>query len=287
MSPKREASEASFFPNELGVRVLLESRCNLACVFCHNEFQGAADSVGRTFDLEQLRGLLSSVPANRITLKLSGGEPLLAQSELLGVLSLANTVPTVTGTVMLSNLQVPVTLGLARRLAVNGLQCVRANVPSLDPERYRQLVGRSVGLQRVEAAVTALTSQGIRVEFNVVVDDPSPHQLRETITEYAKQAALAWPQVSLLRFIANAYVARSLSDSELVLKQLGFARIDRRAWRRPGETQLIVTHCDDWNAAHPEADWYVVPPGRRLVALSPTHAAPISSHSNTVSTSAV
>ena len=138
----------------LSIRTLLTERCNLACVFCHNEGQPST-SVQMSMPPEVLLRAVraGAAVAPWVTVKLSGGEPTL-HPQFLEYLSAA---------VAAGANEVAVISNAHRLLPLLGAleRCPRlrfsVNVPSCDQTVYRRLTGAplDIALRNIRALVAA------------------------------------------------------------------------------------------------------------------------------------
>ncbi|NBH09704.1 radical SAM protein [Amycolatopsis sp. SID8362] len=141
----------------LSLRVLLTERCNLTCVFCHNEGQEGLSGLS-ALKAGDLRTLLDAAGSKGLRqVKFSGGEPTLFP----GLPDLVRQcVEAGYDTAVISN-------GVNRRVlesvaAFGGRICV--NVPSADPDTYARLTGGV--LDRVRVTLDVLRGMGAEVAIN-------------------------------------------------------------------------------------------------------------------------
>ncbi|MEU7788003.1 radical SAM protein [Amycolatopsis sp. NPDC049159] len=141
----------------LSLRILLTERCNLACVFCHNEGQEGLTGLS-PLKVRDLRTLLDAAGGRGLRqIKFSGGEPTLFPG-LPDLVRLC--VEAGYDTAVISN-------GVDRRAlesvaAAGGRICV--NVPSADQAAYARLTGGV--LERVRVTLDALRGVGAEVAIN-------------------------------------------------------------------------------------------------------------------------
>lgn len=257
-----------------GVRLLMTDRCNLRCVFCHNEFQGGGRSPG-SFQAKLVLELLdqASSDAESLTVKLSGGEPLLDVAEALRLTHLVASHGKVQRVVLISNLQRRLTPAQFRAFADAGLREVRANIPSFKAETYRSRVGGGVRLERVLGQLEAFHRVGMTLEATVVLEAADGAAALRIIERELLLARTGGLEFSRIRFARDAYSGRLLVDWSADLAAGGFAPIDERRWERQGRPRVVVASCDDWTAGPPPgSDWYVQPPGYRLTSFVPSRA---------------
>lgn len=261
-----------------GVRLLMTPACNLQCTFCHNEFQPAGSTRGR-FALPLVRDVIQEAAdgVDHVSLKFSGGEPLLLKDEVHRLAVALATVPAVRRVVLLSNLQVSVPAGYFESLVEHGLTDVRVNVPSLRAAKYSNRIGGRRSLAPPLARMEDLMRLGVRVEITCVLDEADPGHFLRVVERELEQARVMGVPATTMRFALSAYSGRDVDRWAWHLRQQGFTSTGHRKWMQGGAPTVIVTCCDDWDSEIPSAaDWYVRPPGVRMTSLSPGRAHPVS-----------
>ena len=145
------------------LRVLITSRCNYKCIYCHRE--GIFTSADEVFSSEDY-GFVAKV-ARKLGVKyykISGGEPLVREDVhhiVKYIKEHAEEVSLVTNGSLLAV--------KARELAEAGLDRVNVSLHSLKPEVYRYITGGSTLLKQVLDGIDRALDYGIRVKINYLV----------------------------------------------------------------------------------------------------------------------
>ena len=152
------------------LRISITKRCNLNCIYCHNEGNGGATSHEMPPEMiAQIVGVASRHGVNRV--KFSGGEPLIRQDfeEIISLLprpNLKNISATTNG------------IGLKERAAglkEAGLDRVNISLDSLNPARYSRIIDSNGGkklLKDTVAGISAAVDAGLTpVKINMVLID--------------------------------------------------------------------------------------------------------------------
>jgi cyclic pyranopterin phosphate synthase len=161
-------------------RLSVTDRCNLRCVYCLPESEGAG-SVTMPFDLVMRIGrVLSSLGVRKF--KITGGEPTL-RGDIVEIVRGLKALPGVTDVTLTTN---GLTLAdLAADLAAAGLDSVNISLDSLDPDVYRSLT-RNGALEKVLSGLAAATLANIpSVKINCV---PQSGTSREDLLALANLA---------------------------------------------------------------------------------------------------
>jgi cyclic pyranopterin phosphate synthase len=145
------------------LRVLITSRCNYKCIYCHRE--GVFTSTDEVFSSEDY-GFIAKV-ARKLGVKyykISGGEPLVREDVHYVVKYIkehAEEVSLVTNGSLLA--------AKAKELAEAGLDRVNVSLHSLRPEVYKYVTGGSMLLRQVLNGIDCALNYGIRVKINYLV----------------------------------------------------------------------------------------------------------------------
>lgn len=171
------------------LRISLTQRCNLRCVFCHMEGQPNSRA---ELSLEQIvRVVRAGAECGIQRVKLTGGEPTMRRDLIDIVRALRPLVQELSMTTNGLRLE-----ELAAPLAAAGLDRVNVSLPSLQPERYRELTGVD-GAARAAAGIRAARLAGLDpVKVNVVALRGSTDEERslEEVIDFA-QGVGAWVQL--------------------------------------------------------------------------------------------
>jgi len=174
-----------------GIRISLTQRCNLSCFYCHAEGQKEENN---TLSLNEIKILAEHLAKLGIeNVKLTGGEPLLRDDivQVVEVFAEKKIVPTITtnGTLLAS---------LASELAGAGATRVNVNLPSIEPETYKQITGMDL-CEKVIAGCIGAKKSGLGVKINMVllkgINDDSVHFNR--MLDFAQKNGLALQIIEL------------------------------------------------------------------------------------------
>jgi hypothetical protein len=141
---------------------------------------------------------------------------------------------------------------------------VRVNIPSFDPELYRRRAGGRGSLWRALGHAAAFAELGVRVDATCVLDEREVDGFLDRVEQEKRLLGTLEHPFSALRFVRNAFYARTLVPWSDCLLAAGYDPAGPRHWVRRGKPAVIVSHCDGWDEPQPDADWYLVPPGVRL-----------------------
>jgi hypothetical protein len=262
--------------NARSLRFLLTDKCNLKCVYCHNEFQGDV-TVGHRpgWDLDRVLGLLGEARQGGLRrVKFSGGEPLLRWDSLLTLVDVCRSVD-VDHFSVFSNL----THASEARLTTlrdRGFDKLHVNLPSFGEDFFAARTGQARwALPTVLQHARFARTLGIHVQFNMVV----PEDLTEAGVgrfvaaelDAARGHSDAWDAVSL---VVDDW-GTGTRDRMLELVN-GIARHTGAYGDHGGPSRAVTfdtaagvvmaARCTSWGdpVEEADADVYVVPPGRAL-----------------------
>ncbi len=130
------------------LRISITNRCNLRCIYCHNEGDARSlkqEASPRTF--VNIVNVAKSFGIDKV--KFSGGEPLMRKDfeDILKALPpLKDVSATTNGTLLAER---------AKSLAESGLHRINISLPSLSPEIYRKMTGGEINnvMKGIDAAV--------------------------------------------------------------------------------------------------------------------------------------
>ena len=144
-----------------GLRISLTQRCNLNCIYCHHEGEGASTTEMSPGEIIRILKVASSLGISRV--KYTGGEPLLRAdlAEIIeGTLSAGISDVAITTNGMLLK-------RWANRLIDAGLRHLNLSLPSIKPEVYNSITGGS--LEVVIEGVKEARSRGLEIKLNTVI----------------------------------------------------------------------------------------------------------------------
>ena len=145
------------------LRISITKKCNLKCIYCHQEGENRASSQEMT--PETVARIVSAASIFGVDkVKFSGGEPLMREDFeeiLVGLPALKNISATTNG-VLLSH--------RAASLADSGLDRVNVSLPSINKEHYGAITGFPNMLPRVIEGIDAAIDAGLTpVKLNMVL----------------------------------------------------------------------------------------------------------------------
>lgn len=145
------------------LRISITKKCNLKCIYCHQEGEKQADS--KEMSPLMIANIVRAAAEFGVDkVKFSGGEPLMRQDfeEILVELpALRNISATTNGTLLSKR---------ASRLADSGLDRVNVSLPSINKEHYGAITGSPNMLPRVIQGIDAAIDAGLTpVKLNMVL----------------------------------------------------------------------------------------------------------------------
>ncbi|MDD1676349.1 MAG: GTP 3',8-cyclase MoaA [Methanomicrobiales archaeon] len=143
------------------LRMSLTQRCNLKCIYCHSEGEKAP---GSELSAEEIGEILTTAANLGIRhVKFTGGEPMLRDD-------LADIIRLVPGTMKCSmTTNATLLADAADELKEAGLDRVNVSLDSLDPDKYRQIAGKSLLSDVIEGIHAAVAAGLTPVKLNMVL----------------------------------------------------------------------------------------------------------------------
>lgn len=176
-----------------GLRISITERCNLSCMYCHNE--GSECCVKGKGENEMPAELICNIVDTAVKfgvrkVKFSGGEPLFREDfeKILACLPPLKEVSATTNGVMLE--------ARAATLKAAGLDRVNVSLDSLDPEKYKKITGASSGiLEKVIRGIDRAVEVGLTpIKLNMVllkgVNDDEIDAMMDFVRPYNGQVIL-------------------------------------------------------------------------------------------------
>jgi len=176
-----------------GLRISITDRCNLSCMYCHNE--GAECCSCGPLGHEMSPGLICGIIREAAKfgvrkVKFSGGEPLFRKDfeEILACLPPLKEISATTNGVLLEK--------RAKTLKAAGLDRVNVSLDSLDPEKYEKITGAPPGtLEQVIKGIDSAVEAGLTpVKLNMVllkgINDNEIDEMMEFIRPYGGKVIL-------------------------------------------------------------------------------------------------
>jgi cyclic pyranopterin phosphate synthase len=151
-----------------GLRISITDRCNLSCMYCHNEGADCCTCgpLGHEMSPELICGIVREAAKFGVRkVKFSGGEPLFRKDfeEILACLPPLKEVSATTNGILLEK--------RAKALKAAGLDRVNVSLDSLNPEKYRGITGAPPGtLEKVIKGIDSAVEAGLTpVKLNMVL----------------------------------------------------------------------------------------------------------------------
>lgn len=143
------------------LRISLTNRCNLKCIYCHRE--GETRDIKIEMDVGTVSNIVKASKAFGVNkVKFSGGEPLIRDDfeKIIEALPRLKDISATTNGIFLSK--------RAHSLADSGLDRINISLPSLSPEKYRQITGGD--MEMVLEGINAAVECGLTpVKLNMVL----------------------------------------------------------------------------------------------------------------------
>lgn len=151
-----------------GLRISITERCNLSCMYCHNEGADCCTCgpLGHEMSPELICGIVREAEKFGVRkVKFSGGEPLFRKDfeEILACLPSLKEVSATTNGILLEK--------RAKTLKAAGLDRVNVSLDSLVPEKYEAITGAPKGsLEKVIKGIDSAVEAGLTpVKLNMVL----------------------------------------------------------------------------------------------------------------------
>ncbi|KKG09629.1 molybdenum cofactor biosynthesis protein MoeA [Methanosarcina sp. 2.H.T.1A.6] len=151
-----------------GLRISITERCNLACMYCHNEGADCCTCgpLGHEMSPELICGIVREAEKFGVRkVKFSGGEPLFRKDfeEILACLPSLKEVSATTNGILLEK--------RAKTLKAAGLDRINVSLDSLVPEKYEAITGAPKGsLEKVIKGIDSAVEAGLTpVKLNMVL----------------------------------------------------------------------------------------------------------------------
>ena len=151
-----------------GLRISITERCNLSCMYCHNEGADCCTCgpLGHEMSPELICGIVREAAKFGVRkVKFSGGEPLFRKDfeEILACLPSLKEVSATTNGILLEK--------RAKTLKAAGLDRINVSLDSLVPEKYEAITGAPKGsLEKVIKGIDSAVEAGLTpVKLNMVL----------------------------------------------------------------------------------------------------------------------
>lgn len=151
-----------------GLRISITDRCNLSCMYCHNEGADCCSCGPRGYEMspELICGIVREAAKFGVRkVKFSGGEPLFRKDfeDILACLPPLKEVSATTNGILLEK--------RAKTLKAAGLDRVNVSLDTLDPKKYEEITGAPPGtLEKVIRGINSAVEAGLTpVKLNMVL----------------------------------------------------------------------------------------------------------------------
>ena len=202
-----------------GLRISITDRCNLSCMYCHNEGAECCTDSPTKYEMspELICGIVREAAKFGIRkVKFSGGEPLFRKDfeDILSCLPPLQEVSATTNGIMLEK--------RAKTLKAAGLDRVNISLDTLIPEKYEALTGSpAYTLQEVIKGIDSAVEAGlVPVKLNMVllkgINDNEIDSMMEFVRQYRGKVILQL--IELMNI--DPKLSKYMIDSEALEKSL-------------------------------------------------------------------
>lgn len=207
------------------LRISLTNRCSLKCIYCHRE--GETRDIKNEMSVETIANIVSASKTfgvNRI--KFSGGEPLMRddfENIIRALPELKDISATTNGMYLASR---------AQSLADSGLTRINISLPSLSPEKYRNITGGDVSrvLSGIDAAVECLVPVKLNMVLLKGVNDTEILKMMDFIRRYDGKVILQL--IELMDFQKTTKYKVNINEIERFLESKASEIKEREMHRR-------------------------------------------------------
>ena len=168
------------------IRVAVTQRCNLNCIYCHNEGQIEASQEMTPEEIEKILSIASKLEIREV--KFTGGEPLI-RNDIIKIVEaggkyMQDVSMTTNGTLL---------AGKALALKKAGLNRINISLDSINRERYKKITGKDMVDRVIEGIKDAVKAGLYPVKVNIVAFPDAWDDIYETIKFVWKLGAM--PQI--------------------------------------------------------------------------------------------
>lgn len=207
------------------LRISLTNRCSLKCIYCHRE--GETRDVKNEMSVETIANIVNASKTfgvNRI--KFSGGEPLMRDDfeNIIRALPELKDISATTNGIYLAS--------RAQSLADSGLSRINISLPSLSPEKYRNITGGDVNrvLSGIDAAVECLAPVKLNMVLLKGINDTEIIKMMDFIRRYEGKVILQL--IELMDFQKTAKYKVNINEIEKFLESKASEIKEREMHRR-------------------------------------------------------
>lgn len=255
----------------IAVKILLTNKCNYNCTFCHDEFQSREDR-DDCFDMNKICNVISEhiskFQKQPLSFKFSGGEPTKEWDSLLKLLDISHQYQA-QKRILISNLSL-LDESQIEMLVGKGINEVRVNVPSYEPDIYKRFTGGNT-IDRTLVSMRYFKEKGCNVRVNSVL---TMFKTEQEVCSHMSEMIRKSKELNFIdkiNFIADFYAENKdmiyISASKY-LKGIDNAWTFRRGRIYDGKSDdliVSVSRClDRANNEKDNTEIYIVPDGRIL-----------------------
>jgi cyclic pyranopterin phosphate synthase len=207
------------------LRISITSRCNLNCVYCHRE--GESRDIKTEMTADAITNIVEASKTFGIRkVKFSGGEPLMRgdfENIIRSLPGLKDISATTNGIYLAPR---------AQGLADSGLSRINISLPSLSPEKYRNVTGGDVThvLAGIDAAVDCLAPVKLNMVLLKGINDNEIEKMMDFIRRYDGKVILQLIELMDFRKAANYRV--DINETEKFLESKASDIRERAMHRR-------------------------------------------------------
>lgn len=188
-----------------GLRLSVTSRCDMECIYCHKEGQGALSEEMSLSEIDCILRIARDMGISRV--KITGGEPLLRKEICKIVAAAAKYMEHVSLTTNGAKLAV-----LALDLKKAGLRQINISLDTLDRNKYREITGKD-SLKNVLSGIAVATVVGFSpVKLNMVVLRGINENEIERVMGFARQIGAVLQLIELENIWNREFYEKYHSD---------------------------------------------------------------------------
>lgn len=167
------------------LRISITNRCNLNCIYCHHE--GETRDINSEITIETIKNIVKASKTFGVNkVKFSGGEPLMRDDfeDIIKSLPELKDISATTNGILLES--------RAQSLAESGLDRVNISLPSLSPEKYREVTGGDINkvLRGIDAAVECLAPVKLNMVLLRGINDAEINKMMDFVRKYGGKVIL-------------------------------------------------------------------------------------------------
>lgn len=167
------------------LRISITNRCNLNCIYCHHE--GETRDINSEITIETIKNIVKASKTFGVNkVKFSGGEPLMRDDfeDIIKSLPELKDISATTNGILLES--------RAQSLAESGLDRINISLPSLSPEKYREVTGGDINkvLRGIDAAVECLAPVKLNMVLLRGINDAEINKMMDFVRKYGGKVIL-------------------------------------------------------------------------------------------------